>query len=156
MKLPVQRCYGIFLQVKYCKIEMIKILFIAIILQLALTRAEAQLGNTTIGKQEIGIGSLSVFIVGKSGTPNCLFPGTCNGGCPVYIFNGTGNWDLPENWSEQVVPPAVLPPCYEIIINPAGNSECLLNTPLQTISSGAKLTIMAGKKFRVPVNMEIK
>jgi len=47
------------------------------------------------------------------------------------------------------VPPATLAGAYEIIINPLGNGECIL-TVNQTITDGAKLTILAGKKLIVP------
>ena len=42
----------------------------------------------------------------------------------------------------------------EIIINPAGNGECILNVPLR-MREGAKLTIVAGKKFTVNGNVRI-
>lgn len=110
----------------------------------------AQLGRTNIGTSNIGKDTLFGFPIGTAATPKCLFPGTCKGGCPVYTFNGTGNWDLPCNWSENVMPPVVLPDCYEIVIDPVGNTECILNTSLQTISFGSKLTVMPGKKLRIP------
>lgn len=66
----------------------------------------------------------------------------------TYTFIGSGNWDVAANWSNSLVPPAVLPPCGEIIINPVGNDECVLNVTM-TLSPGAKITVAPGKKFRV-------
>ncbi|MEO5893135.1 MAG: cohesin domain-containing protein [Ferruginibacter sp.] len=70
----------------------------------------------------------------------------------VYNFTGAGNWDIAANWKDNAIPPAVLPTCSEIVINPSGTNESVLNVP-QTISSGAKMTVIAGKKLRVPGNL---
>jgi exo-beta-1,3-glucanase (GH17 family) len=64
----------------------------------------------------------------------------------VYTFTGNGNWTNPANWSNGIMPPSLLPSGSSIIIDPAGNGECILNTA-QTISSGATLTVQPGKKF---------
>ena len=72
-----------------------------------------------------------------------------------YTFIGTGNWDLNTNWQYFTIPPPSLPANFEIIINPAGSTECILNTP-QTILPGAKMTIMAGKTLRILGNLLIQ
>ena len=128
--------------------DMKKIQLILVIFLLGSIVSQAQLGTTTIGVRVIGNDKLTTTTIGDAATPKCLFPGTCNGGCPVYTFVGSGNWDIPGNWSENVVPPLILPKCYEIVINPVGG-ECLLNHSLQNLSEGSKLTVMPGKKLRV-------
>jgi hypothetical protein len=67
---------------------------------------------------------------------------------PVYHFTGTGNWDLPANWLNGKKPPTHVLHCAEIIIDPAGNGECILNTK-QVVSPGARITVVTGKKFRI-------
>jgi hypothetical protein len=71
---------------------------------------------------------------------------------PVYTFTGSGNWELPSNWSDNAIPPSVLPSCATIIISPRGDSECVLNRP-QTISPGAKLIVSPEKRLRVMDNL---
>lgn len=73
----------------------------------------------------------------------------------VYIFNGNGNWTDASNWSYGAVPPATLPAGSEIFVNPRVNGECVLNTS-QTISQGAKITVMQGKKIKIPLNLTIQ
>jgi hypothetical protein len=67
----------------------------------------------------------------------------------TYSFTGTGNWDVASNWANNAIPPSPLPSCYEIIIDPQIDGECILNV-IQILSPGAKLTVLPGKKFRVP------
>ena len=64
-----------------------------------------------------------------------------------YTFIGNGNWNIATNWSNNSIPPAVLPSGSEILINPIAGGECVLNI-LQTISSGAKITVISGKKLK--------
>ncbi|MGG9970833.1 PQQ-dependent sugar dehydrogenase [Ferruginibacter sp. SUN002] len=67
-----------------------------------------------------------------------------------YVFNGNGNWENAANWSNGVIPPLTLPAGSVITINPVENGECILNlTTIQTISPGATLNILSGKKFRI-------
>lgn len=73
----------------------------------------------------------------------------------AYTFTGDGNWDIASNWSNSTIPPASLPAGAEIIIDPAGNGECILNVP-QTVLSGAKLSVQKNKKFRVNGNLQIQ
>jgi hypothetical protein len=74
---------------------------------------------------------------------------------PIYRFTGTGNWNIPANWENSIVPPKHVLHCAEIIIDPAGNGECILNTS-QVIAPGAKITVVAGKKFRVVGNVLVQ
>lgn len=67
---------------------------------------------------------------------------------PVYHFTGNGNWDNPANWANGDVPPLHLLSCSEIIIDPAQGGECLLNVQ-QVVIPGAKITVAAGKSFKV-------
>lgn len=70
----------------------------------------------------------------------------------TYTFTGAGNWDIPANWTNSLIPPSVLPSCSQIIIDPPLGQECILNVT-QTISPGAKIRVMTNKKFRIPGNL---
>jgi len=70
----------------------------------------------------------------------------------VYSFIGNGNWTDAGNWMYGTVPPSPLPSGSEIIIGPLPCGECILNVP-QTIGPGAKFTVIAGKKFKIPLNL---
>ena len=70
-----------------------------------------------------------------------------------YIFIGTGLWYLPANWYNNSVPPASFPAGAAIQVNPAGNTDAILNVP-QTILTGGKLTIMPGKSLIIPGNLD--
>lgn len=73
----------------------------------------------------------------------------------VYYFTGNGNWDVPANWSEGIVPPAILPTGDMILIDPVPGGECVLNVTM-TVSSAGNITVMAGKQFRIPGNLQIQ
>ena len=73
----------------------------------------------------------------------------------TYTFTGTGNWNVAANWSNNAIPPAVLPACAQIFIDPPVGQECILNVT-QTISQGAKITVMTNKKFRIPGDLIIQ
>ncbi len=108
-----------------------------------------------------------------SGTPTSLEIDTlAAGGLPVndqsamfnngyiitptaYHFVGSGNWSTTSNWSNHELPPAVLPACSEIIIEPAGAGQCLLDLP-QALSAGARLTVVPGKNLTVMGNLIIR
>jgi len=66
----------------------------------------------------------------------------------LYKFIGNGSWSLASNWMNGHIPPAILPSCSEIIIDPISRGECDLYTQ-QTILAGAKFTVMPTKKFMV-------
>ncbi|MEP7232473.1 MAG: M23 family metallopeptidase [Ginsengibacter sp.] len=65
-----------------------------------------------------------------------------------YTFMGNGSWDVATNWSNNNMPPPVLPSGNEIIISPVQGGVCILNGS-QTISNGGKITIIAGKELKV-------
>ncbi len=73
---------------------------------------------------------------------------------PLYTFTGNGDWDAASNWSDGKIPPRRLLSCSEILINPVPGGECLLRAD-QVISSGSKITVAAGKKFRIIGNLKI-
>jgi hypothetical protein len=73
----------------------------------------------------------------------------------TYNFIGNGNWSRAANWSNNSIPPAVLPVGDQINIDPAGNGECILDIP-QTVGSGSSLQIIEGKKLRILGNLTIK
>lgn len=72
-----------------------------------------------------------------------------------YTFTGNGDWSIASNWSNNTIPPAVLPTGSEIIIDPVINGECVLSTT-QTVSAGAKFLVKQGKNFRVTGNLDIQ
>jgi len=110
--------------------------------------AQPSAGN--IGIVSIASDSIGYINIGKTATPKCTTPGPCNSTCSVYIFIGSGNWNIEGNWEGGLIPPAILTGCIEIIINPANNAECFLNMPRQMLPPGTTIHVMAGKRFRVP------
>lgn len=85
----------------------------------------------------------AVFTNGYVQTPN------------FYKFIGTGNWDNQVNWERELIPPSVLPICSEVIIDPVGSTECILNIP-HTVSSGARIVVNTGKRLRILGNLNIQ
>ena len=80
----------------------------------------------------------------------------CNSMPPVtYIFGGTGNWNVAANWSNNLIPPAVLPAGDQIIVYPVANGECVLNVS-QTVSSAGSIVVVTGRKFRIVGNLTIQ
>lgn len=73
----------------------------------------------------------------------------------VYTFIGSGNWTDATNWLYNKVPPAILPAGSEIVVNTLTGGECVLNTS-QTISNGAKFTVVGYKKIKIPLNLSIQ
>lgn len=73
----------------------------------------------------------------------------------TYTFTGNGSWSTAANWSGNSIPPSTLPTGSQIVINPSAANECVLDVQ-QTISKGATLTVMAGKKFKVNGNLTIQ
>ncbi len=67
----------------------------------------------------------------------------------TYLFIGNGNWNVAANWSNNLIPPAILPSTNNIIIDPMAGGTCVLNVT-QRISSGANLTVKSGKFFVIP------
>ena len=73
----------------------------------------------------------------------------------IYTFTGDGNWDVAANWSNNTIPPALLPAFSEIVIDPIINGQCVLNIS-QTISKNAIITVRTGKKMIVPGALTIQ
>jgi glycosidase len=73
----------------------------------------------------------------------------------VYMFNGSGNWNDAANWTYNKIPPVSLPSGAEIFINPKTGGECNLDIN-QIIAPGAKITVMEGKKIKIPLNLSIQ
>jgi hypothetical protein len=73
----------------------------------------------------------------------------------TYIFNGNGNWDVPANWSYNLVPPATIGSGSEIIIDPVPGGQCLLNIPY-TVAPGASIKVNAAKNFVVQSNLTLQ
>ena len=73
----------------------------------------------------------------------------------IYTFTGDGNWNVAVNWSNNTIPPAILPAFSEIVIDPIVNGQCVLNIS-QTISKGAVITVKTGKKMIVPGALTIQ
>ncbi len=72
-----------------------------------------------------------------------------------YTFSGNGNWSVASNWTNNSKPPGILPAGSEIMINPVAGGECIVNE-LQTIGSGAKITVATGKQLRLTGNLLIQ
>jgi Pregnancy-associated plasma protein-A len=73
----------------------------------------------------------------------------------TYRFIGNGNWNEPDNWVNGLVPPSTLPPGDLIVIDPIAGGECLLNVTM-TVSSSGSITVVSGKRFRIPGNLIIQ
>lgn len=69
-------------------------------------------------------------------------------GPTVYEFTGSGNWSTAANWKNNLIPPTTLTNAEQVIINPSGTSECVVDI-IQTISAGTSVTVKQGKKIRV-------
>jgi len=79
----------------------------------------------------------------------------CPGNANTYVFTGSGNWSIAANWTNNNVPPALLPAGAEIIINPSGNNPCIVNIS-QVIAQGAKLIVAPGKNLLIQGNLSIQ
>jgi len=73
----------------------------------------------------------------------------------TYTFIGSGNWNIAANWSNGIIPPAVLPQGDQIVIYPFAAGECVLNVT-QTVPSAGSIVVVSGKKFRVIGNLNIQ
>ena len=114
----------------------------------------AQLGKTDLGLSKPGLDDLRSAIVGRAETQKCFLPGSCRDNCAVYVFTGSGNWDEETNWQEENIPPLTPGNCAIIIINPAGNTECIMNIPRRVLPKGSTITVKAGKRFRIPGDVQ--
>jgi hypothetical protein len=73
----------------------------------------------------------------------------------VYIFNGSGNYNVPANWNNGIVPPGTVLTGDEVIIDPPNGGECILNVPV-TVQPGAKFTVMPGKVLKINNALQVK
>jgi glycosidase len=73
----------------------------------------------------------------------------------VFVFNGSGNWNDASNWTFGQLPPASLPLGAEIFISPRMDGECVINNN-QVVLPGAKITVAAGKKLKIPANLSVQ
>ena len=129
-----------------------KLICIPFILLAACFSVNAQIGDTAApGSSFLATASVGIdSTIGITNLPVCTPANyACNTPASLnYIFIGAGNWDVPENWTNSLIPPATLNQNYQIIIDPKGTSDCILNVR-QIISTGAKLTVLPGKKLKV-------
>lgn len=105
-------------------------------------------GLNGISGSTFGLASTSQTITLQPGEYHIYFYQPAN----MYIFNGSGNWNDAANWTYGLKPPTPLPVGSEIYISPRTDGECVVNIN-QAISQGAKITIAAGKKIRIPLNL---
>ncbi len=132
------------------RLKYFSFLFFSMILVL---NARAQIGTPTpLGYINLAKGSYGkIKSVGKSTLSVCTPRSySCNNTSTLtYIFIGNGNWNIPENWLNNLIPPALLTMGYQILINSEGGGQCILNIS-QAIGPGANLTVLPNKKLRVP------
>ncbi|MEO8416986.1 MAG: proprotein convertase P-domain-containing protein [Ginsengibacter sp.] len=100
--------------------------------------------------------NMSLDVSEKNITSSNIITVTMNPNGNTYTFTGTisGNWNVAGNWLNNAMPPSVMGPCGEIIIDPPVAVECLLNVQ-QTVVQGAKITVRPGKKFKVMGNLVV-
>ncbi|MDQ6764329.1 MAG: alkaline phosphatase family protein [Bacteroidota bacterium] len=72
----------------------------------------------------------------------------------IYTFTGNGNWDVPSNWSGNLIPPPITYAGSQIIINNAAGGQCILNVPY-TVSSGTTFKVPPGKILQVNGNLTV-
>jgi hypothetical protein len=70
----------------------------------------------------------------------------------TYKFTGNGNWNIESNWMNNRIPPAVLYPGSEIIIDPPVGQKCILNIPY-FLNPGVLFKVRQGKIFEVQSNL---
>ena len=72
----------------------------------------------------------------------------------TYVFNGDGLWTDPQNWQDELVPPADLPNGAVIRVAPSANGTAVLNTE-QNILPGAKFIVDNNAKLQVEGNLKL-
>ncbi len=65
-----------------------------------------------------------------------------------YVFDGSGDWDQPQHWLQQRMPPSFLPAGSEILIQNTSAGPAVL-TRLQVIGPQARLLVLAGKQLLI-------
>ncbi len=89
----------------------------------------------------------------NAGSNNCTILATPL--VTTYTFTGNGNWNVASNWSNNTIPPSVLPSGGSIVINHAAGGQCVLNVS-QTIGPGAGITVMTGKNLVIAGALTVK
>ncbi|WP_153798749.1 ELWxxDGT repeat protein [Foetidibacter luteolus] len=107
---------------------------------------DTNLANATIAGDFRAVGNQIYFSANTYQYGTELYTGTVDVPLlPLYIFNGTGDFDDPANWLNNQMPPQDVPGGVEVVIDPVGNGECILNVPLNL--KGGKLTVKQGAKL---------
>lgn len=116
-----------------------------------------QIGTSTLGKTVVGQGFIQPQWLGRSTLPACNRQSNCgqNPGCPIYTFIGKGDWRMPANWENGIMPPEILPSCFSIVIRPLGDAPCILPTP-QFLLPGSSFSVEPGKHIIIPGNVSQK
>lgn len=73
----------------------------------------------------------------------------------IYTFTGDGNWDVPSNWSGNLIPPAITYSGSQIIINHVAGGQCIVNVPY-AVFAGTTFTVVPGKILLVPENLTVQ
>lgn len=110
--------------------------------------------NFTIGETIVGPGSNGTIQLG-SGFWTVVPVTYTSSALTVYRFVGDGNFSDAANWLNNQLPPNPLPSGSEIIIDPSGTGQCILNT-VYTASPGSKFSVFAGKRLLIPQNLTIQ
>lgn len=71
-----------------------------------------------------------------------------------FTLVNPGNWDNAANWLNGQMPPSVIAAGTEVMINPGGNGEAILNMNV-TVQPGGKITVKPGKKLIVTSNLTV-
>jgi hypothetical protein len=71
-----------------------------------------------------------------------------------FFFVGNGNWSNPANWKDGAKPPTILPSGATIIVDPIESGSSVLDVP-QTVDSGGKVNVKAGKRLVIQGNLII-
>lgn len=72
----------------------------------------------------------------------------------IFTMINPGTWNNAANWLNGQIPPSVIPSGTEVIINPGGNGEAILNINV-TVQQGGKITVKPGKKLNVASNLTV-
>ena len=73
----------------------------------------------------------------------------------TYIFTGIGKWSDAANWTNNVIPPALLSANSEIVIDPPEGQKCVLDISY-IMNPGAKFMVKAGKQFEITGSLTVR
>ena len=73
----------------------------------------------------------------------------------TYTFTGNEDWGNETNWFNNIIPPAAVPKCEAIVINPIAGGRCVLNTE-QHIAAGGRLIIKKDKQLVITGNLSVQ